>query len=100
MNRIRSSVRRGCIALAACAPVAVIPVGVASAAVVPVQGAVSLTRPGQSLNWQGRGNSVNRSRCRQVTQAFGYSATTFASTSPGEIGGTIIRAQRVAYFAK
>jgi len=51
--------------------------------------------------WTGVNNHPETPPCISVDQNFGYSArTTFAGGAPGEIGGKIWRASRIAYYAK
>src|SRR5438270_10286232 len=50
--------------------------------------------------WEGFNNHLVPARLPTVTQDFGYSpATSFASRNKGEVGGSVARAARPAYYA-
>jgi hypothetical protein len=49
--------------------------------------------------WEGLTNRVECSDCPAITQDFGWSPTTPAATSPGEIGGVIWRSTTPAWYA-
>ncbi len=51
-------------------------------------------------NWEGLNNHIVPKELKSVTQDFGYSPTSHASTVPGEIGGLITRASDPAYYAE
>src|SRR5437763_733958 len=50
--------------------------------------------------WEGFNNRIEPRRVPTVTQDFGYSATSFAATKTGEVGGRITRSTRPAYYAE
>lgn len=50
--------------------------------------------------WEGRNNRTVPAGVEMVTQDFGYSATSYASKEKGEIGGTVWRAVRPAWYAE
>jgi hypothetical protein len=64
------------------------------------QSTVTLTRADQDPHWRGYGNQPNPAQCRPTTQSFGYRPTTNASSEPGEIGGIVTRAEKVAFYAR
>src|SRR5687767_13952788 len=49
--------------------------------------------------WDGHNNRIVPAEPKTVRQDFGYSATTFAGTDKGEIGGTIWRDSKPASYA-
>ena len=49
--------------------------------------------------WEGVTNRVECGDCPTITQDFGWSPTTHAATSPGEIGGVIWRSTTPAWYA-
>ncbi|MGZ4974550.1 MAG: hypothetical protein ACXWDN_17460, partial [Limisphaerales bacterium] len=50
-------------------------------------------------NWEGFNNRIVPKALKSVVQDFGYSKTTHASKTPGEIGGQVTRASDPAYYA-
>jgi hypothetical protein len=50
--------------------------------------------------WEGFNNRVVPTKPRTVTQDFGYSPTNFAGKGKGEVGGTVTRAARPAFYGK
>jgi len=51
-------------------------------------------------NWQGFNNHIVLKQVPNVTQNFGYSPTTFAGDTKGEIGGRVHRSSIPAYYAE
>src|SRR4051812_11130329 len=49
--------------------------------------------------WDSRNNRQVPAVLPKVTQDFGRSRTSFASTANGEVGGTVVRATRPAFYA-
>jgi len=49
--------------------------------------------------WEGHNNRIVPERVPTVTQDFGYSHTSFASTAAGELGGRVMRAAEPALYA-
>ena len=49
--------------------------------------------------WEGYNNHVLPKRVQMVKQDFGYSLTSFAGKSKGELGGSIQRSTKLAYYA-
>jgi hypothetical protein len=49
--------------------------------------------------WEGFNNRIELKKAPTVAQDFGYSPTAFAARQKGEIGGTVTRAARPAYYA-
>jgi len=50
--------------------------------------------------WEGVGNLADLDQCKTTRQKFGWSPTSHASTTPGEIGGLITRSLEPAWYAK
>ena len=50
--------------------------------------------------WEGRNNRPDPAVCRDVKQDFGFSQTSHAGGSTGEIGGRVCRSLRLATYAK
>ena len=50
--------------------------------------------------WEGHNNRIVPATLPVVKQDFGYSATHFAGKAAGEIGGTIMRASRAAFYGE
>ncbi len=48
--------------------------------------------------WEGLNNRIEVDEARTVTQDFGYSPTNFAGEAKGEVGGTVTRASRPAFY--
>ncbi len=70
-----------------------------SAAQSPAQPNVKIEIFDQDPGWEGHNNRIVPERYPTVTQAFGYSRTSFAGKSLGEMGGRVTRASEPAYYA-
>src|SRR5213595_1900724 len=49
--------------------------------------------------WEGWQNRIKPKEAKTVEQEFGFSATNFAGKAKGEVGGTIWRDSKVAWYA-